>query len=264
MNSTVRFARFDGYRASAFGRIGTAVVAFSLLLAGAQGQRYQPTGSGKSGPNHGAPKRAEPAARPAPAPARAPQARPAPPVDRSSHGSLRHSETHVIERPEPRYPGFRSLPRGVEHHDVDADSSHPRFWHGFVYGHRVGALRIGFHPLFLLGVPYFFDDGIYYQRAENEYREVYPPLGIIVPELPEGAVEIDVGAQIYFYAAGAFYARLNDGFVVVPAPLGVTVPDPPPGAALVTVNGGVAYQFNGVYFRPIFVNGVTQYITFRL
>ena len=185
-------------------------------------------------------------------------------MDRSSHGSLRHSETHVIEHTEPRYPAGRSRSWGAEHHDLDADSSHSRFWHGFVYGHRVGTLRVGFRPLFLLGVPYFFDDGIYYQRAENEYREVYPPLGIVVPDLPEGAVEIELGTQIYFYAGGAFYSRLNDGFIIVPAPMGVTVPDPPPGASLVTVNGGVAYQFNGVYFRPIFVNGVTQYVTFRL
>jgi hypothetical protein len=30
----------------------------------------------------------------------------------------------------------------------------------------------------------------------------------------------------------------------------------------VAVNGGVAYQFNGIYYRPVFVNGVTQYTTF--
>ena len=188
--------------------------------------------------------------------------RPHPPVDRVNHGTLRHVDTQVVTRHEPTYPG-PARTHGFEHHDVDSDFSHPRFWHGFAYNHHVGSLRIGFHPFFLLGLPYFYDDGIYYQRANDGYREVYPPLGAVVPDLPEGAIEIQVGTLTYYYGGGAFYLHRYDGFVIVAAPIGVTVPDPPPGAALVTVNGNVAYQFNGVFFRPIFVNGVTQYVTYR-
>jgi hypothetical protein len=40
------------------------------------------------------------------------------------------------------------------------------------------------------------------------------------------------------------------------------VPELPPGAIQVSVKGSVAYQFNGIYYEPIFVNGVTQYETF--
>jgi hypothetical protein len=47
----------------------------------------------------------------------------------------------------------------------------------------------------------------------------------------------------------------------VPTPIGVTVPEPPPGAVQIVVNGVVAYQFNGVYYQPQFVDGVTQYVT---
>ena len=39
------------------------------------------------------------------------------------------------------------------------------------------------------------------------------------------------------------------------------VPELPPGAVQVSVNGLVEYQFNGIYYRPVFVNGGTGYMT---
>jgi hypothetical protein len=30
----------------------------------------------------------------------------------------------------------------------------------------------------------------------------------------------------------------------------------------VSVTGRIAYQFNGIYYQPVFVNGVTEYQTF--
>jgi len=44
--------------------------------------------------------------------------------------------------------------------------------------------------------------------------------------------------------------------------MGVVVPELPPGAVQVSVNNRLAYQFNGIYYEPVFVNGVTQYMTF--
>ena len=67
---------------------------------------------------------------------------------------------------------------------------------------------------------------------------------------------------MYYYAGGAFYVQQGSAFVIAPTPIGVTVPELPPGAVQVSVNGGVAYQFNGIYYQPVFVNGVTQYQTF--
>jgi hypothetical protein len=112
------------------------------------------------------------------------------------------------------------------------------------------------------GSPYFYDDGIYYQQAADGYQEVYPPVGADVPELPDGAVAIEAGNITYYYAGGAFYVQTDNGYNVAPTPIGVTVPELPPGAVQVAVNGGIAYQFNGIYYRPVFVDGVTQYMTF--
>ena len=210
--------------------------------------------------------RAEPAQRGEPAPrgvpARAPVQRSPVVVDRVNHGTIRHVDTHVVQRPVEVQHGFDQHQHVIAHHDVDVDIGRPGFWHGFVFGARLHGLRGGYVQLFVNGAPYYYDDGIYYQQAGNDYQEVYPPVGADVQELPDGAVEIEAGNLTYYYAGGAFYVQQGGGFIIAPTPIGVTVPELPPGAVQVAVNGGAAYQFNGIYYRPEFVDGVTQYITF--
>ncbi|MGD1020010.1 MAG: DUF6515 family protein [Verrucomicrobiia bacterium] len=191
-------------------------------------------------------------------------------VDRTNHGSIRHVDTHVVQQPVGVQRGV-DVPRGgidqhqhvVPHHDVDVDIGRPQFWHGFVFGARIHGLRPGYVQLYVNGAPYFYDDGIYYQQAGDDYQEVYPPVGADVQDLPDGAIEIDAGNIAYYYAGGAFYVQQDGGYVIAPPPIGVTVPELPPGAVQVSYNGGVAYQFNGVYYQPEFVDGVTQYVTFQ-
>lgn len=199
-------------------------------------------------------------------------------VNRTNHGSIRHVDTHVAPQPvvAPRNVG---APRGVEgprgggggggqyqhvvgHHDVDADIGGQHFWHGFVFGARIHGLRPGYLQIYVGGIPYFYDDGIFYQQTGDDYQEVYAPVGADVQDLPDGAIEIDAGNIAYYYAGGAFYVQQGDGYVVAPTPIGVTVPELPPGAIEVSYNGGMAYQFNGIYYQPQFVDGVTQYVTF--
>jgi|SRR5580704_15927768 hypothetical protein len=237
--------------------LAALLVAWPLLYAQ---QRQQPGG------------RPEPAPRSEPAraePSRAPVQRSQPAfVDRSNHGSVRHVDTYtapsrpVETRPVEARPGFDSHHDVYVHHDVDVDFRHDRFWHGFRYGARFGVLPVGYVSIMVGGSPYFYDDGIYYQQADDGYQEVYPPVGADVPQPPDGAVEIDAGGQTYYYAGGAFYVQQGDGYVIAPTPIGVTVPELPPGAVQVAVNGGIAYQFNGIYYQPVFVDGVTQYTTF--
>ena len=204
----------------------------------------------------------------APAPARSVT------VERSTHGSVRHSETQVIQHPvEVRHEPERPVevhhevapPREVVvHHDVDIDVHRRHFWDGFAFGRRWAALPLGFITLQLGGAPYYYCGGIYYQPVDGGYQEVYPPVGAVVPQLPDGAIAINAGGLTYFYAGGAFYLQQPDGtFAIAPTPLGVVVPELPPGAIQVSVNGTIAYQFNGIYYEPVFVNGVTQYETFN-
>jgi len=245
--------------------------------------------------NAGPPPRAGPSAAPAfraaPAPRPAPSYVPVQPnatgATRFNHGTIRHADSQVIQRPatvyqrpatvyprpapvlqqpapalnrvEPRR--FESHQHGIVHRDVDVDVNRPRHWHSFAFGARQHHLREGFISLFVSGVPFFYDDGIYYQQDGDDYQEVYPPVGAEIVQPPDGAIEIDADSSVYYYAGGAFYVQQDGGFVIIPAPIGVLVPELPPGAAPVTVNNGVAYQFNGTYYQPLFVNGVTQYLT---
>jgi hypothetical protein len=72
---------------------------------------------------------------------------------------------------------------------------------------------------------------------------------------------VEGGSVPYYYAGGVFYEEQDGGYVITAAPMGVTVPELPPGATQVNLNGNIAYQFNGTYFQPVFVNGVTQFMT---
>jgi hypothetical protein len=230
--------------------VGFAAVLAALPLLYAQQQRQQSS------------QRAEPAA-PRSEPARAPVQRSQPVVvDRSSHGSIRHLDTHVVQRPVQVIHGFDSHHDVFVHHDVEVDIHRPQFWHNFRYGARFNILPVGYVSLMVNGSPYYYDDGLYYQQADNGYQEVYPPVGADVPQPPDGAIVVEAGNQTYYYAGGAFYVQQDGGYVVAPPPIGVAVPELPPGAVQVAVNGGAAYQFNGIYYRPEFVDGVTQYITF--
>lgn len=196
-------------------------------------------------------------------------------VDRTNHGSIRHVDTHVVQRPVVAPRGGEGphgeAPRGgidyhqhvVPRHDVDVDIHRPRFWNNFVFGARIHGLRPGYIHIYVGGIPYFYDDGIYYQQAGEDYQEVYPPVGADIQDLPDGTIEIDAGNIAYYYAGGAFYVQQDGGYVIAPTPIGVAVPELPPGAVQVSYNGGVAYQFNGIYYQPEFVDGVTQYVTFQ-
>ena len=192
-------------------------------------------------------------------------------VDRTSHGSVRHVDTHVVQRPaEVRTTKVVTrtvvtAPHNVVvHRDVEADVHRAHVWDGFAFGRRLRALPVGFLNFQVGGVPYWYDDGIYYQQAADGYQEVYPPTGAEIPQPPDGAIEIDGGGgQVYYYAGGAFYEQQADGsYAIVSTPIGIVVPELPPGAAPVSINGTTAYQFNGVDYEPVFVNGVTQYQTF--
>ena len=221
---------------------------------------------GPAAPQGGPAVRSEPAPRSGPAPrgepARVPMDRSPVVVDRPNHGSIRHYDTRVVERPvvEPHVIDMHH--RGFTQHDVDVDVHRPRFWHGFAFGSRFHNLRGGYLRIFVGNAPFFYDDGIFFQQTGDDYQEVYPPVGAVIPELPDGAIEIVAGNLVYYYAGGAIYVQQNGGFVIAPPPMGVIVPELPPGAVSISVNSTPAYQFNGIYYQPVFVNGVTQYMTF--
>ena len=108
---------------------------------------------------------------------------------------------------------------------------------------------------------YFWDygDGFYLPQPDGEYIAVQPPVGVIVPELPDGATAIAYGPTTYYYLDGTFYVAAPNGFAVVSPPPGIVIPDLPDGAAQEIINGSVVYQLNGLNFTPTLDGGVTAY-----
>ena len=236
---------------------GLGLVALLAIIPLVYAQRGQP-------PARSAPvARGAPAPRSAPAPAHASVQHSPAMIVRANHGTIRHVDTHIVERSAAAPRAFEQHQQILVHHDVQVDIPRNHFWHGFAYGARHHSLRQGYYPLLVNGAPFFYDDGIYYQQAGSDYLEVYPPTGAVVQSLPDGAMAIEAGDSTYYYAGGAFYVQQSSGFVIIAPPLGLAVPELPPGAVQVSVNGSLAYQFNGISYQPVFVNGVTQYVIIR-
>src|SRR5436190_21700000 len=86
-------------------------------------------------------------------------------VDRFSHGSKRHIDTHVVQRPievrrEPAHP-VELHHEVMAHRDVDVDIHRWHFWSAFSFGRRLAVLPFGCLALQIGGVPYYYGDGIY-------------------------------------------------------------------------------------------------------
>jgi len=249
--------------------IGLSAWLFALSSFGAAGSAHG------GAPGGGGPRGGGFAPRPAISPSR-PALTPTGPaiMERPTHGTIRHLDTHAVQRPfEVRPEPQRRIESGREfntrrnvfvHRDVDVDVHRHHDWDDFHFHRHFRVLPFGFVALAVGGLPFYYADGIYYQPADDGgYQEVYPPVGATIPGLPDGAIAIDANGTTYYYAGGAFYVQQPDGtYALVPTPMGVIVPDLPPGAVPVNISGTTAYQFDNVYYEPVFVNGVMQYQTF--
>lgn len=97
----------------------------------------------------------------------------------------------------------------------------------------------------------YYDKGNFYQQSGNHYRVIDAPMGMVIPEIPEGSTECTVNGVLYNYFAGVFYQKVDDGYQVVKAPVTAIVFDLPPGANQVSIEGQIYYELKGVYFQPI-------------
>src|SRR5262249_4585237 len=138
-------------------------------------------------------------------------------VERPNHGTVRHFDTHVVQRPpEVRPEPQRPVETGREftphhnvfvHRDVDVDVHRNHAWNDFGFHRHFRVLPFGFLTLAVGGVPFYYFDGIYYQPAGDGYDEVYPPVGAIISQPPDGAIPVYANGVTYFYAGGAFYVQ---------------------------------------------------------
>lgn len=88
-------------------------------------------------------------------------------------------------------------------------------------------------------------------------------IGAAVTAPPRGYRTIYYGGAPYAYYGGVFYQPAPSGYIVVTPPVGATVPMLPPGAVVALVNGISYYSFEGYYYQPVIMSGVTQYRVVR-
>ena len=191
------------------------------------------------------------------------------------HGNAAEREHHEVEHGRPP----------VEHHAVVVEHGHPTpvapvhvveprhsdfeaerrqglYWAGYHPGLTLRSLPVGYVQVSVGGTGYYYYDGVYFRpTTDGTYIVVAPPVGAIVPQLPNGAQAIGLGSDTYYYGGGAFYLQQPTGFGVVEAPLGLTVADLPPGAALVVIDGVIYYVAGSSCFLPVRQAGVTVYVT---
>ena len=81
------------------------------------------------------------------------------------------------------------------------------------------------------------------------YRGPRIGIGVTVPVLPGGFVNLAVGGRPYFYGGGYFYRPAPSGYVVVSAPLGASVLTLPGSAVQVQIGGFTYYQYGNAYYQ---------------
>ena len=64
--------------------------------------------------------------------------------------------------------------------------------------------------VYYAGNPYYYSDGVFYVRIEQSesYKVVVPPVGTIVPSLPEGAKVTIIDDREYFEYGEVIYKRI--------------------------------------------------------
>ena len=94
----------------------------------------------------------------------------------------------VVRRP---VPVVRPYPRPVVYPVVVAPVPLPRYY----------------VPVYYAGNPYYYSNGVFYVKVENSegYKVVLPPVGTIVPSLPNGAKETVIDGKIYYEYEDVIY-----------------------------------------------------------
>lgn len=88
----------------------------------------------------------------------------------------------------------------------------PIRYHYYPLNYRLTVLPRLHARLLVLGVPYFYFEGIFYQRYQSGYVVVSAPVGGHVRVLPAGFIAFNIGMFTYYYVNDVYY-RWDDDFV---------------------------------------------------
>ncbi len=137
-------------------------------------------------------------------------------------------------------------------------------------GVSLTVMPLGYYPFYFGPYQYFYNDGFFYQYADNEYTVVEPPIGAAIAALPPKAESIVINGTQYYEYDGVYYQPItkDDGTVMyqvagkdgelntdngaqpLPPQIGDIVTSIPPNCKTVNVNGQKFYvSSDGYYFQ---------------
>ena len=107
---------------------------------------------------------------------------------------------------------------------------------------------------------YYYDQGVFYVKADGGYSVVSAPVGAIIKTLPSGyeTVSLDDNVTNYYYG-GAFYEKGSSGYKVVPPTSGALVQHVSDGGEEVKIGEITYVKLGETYYQPVKENGKDMY-----
>lgn len=105
------------------------------------------------------------------------------------------------------------------HHGGHRGGHHGSWYHHTGHYYRDG---MAFHSLHrghgwfsYGGLGYYYWDGTYYNMRNNEYVVVQPPIGAVVPTIPEECEALTIGGKTYYNCNDVTYLSTPQGYRII-------------------------------------------------
>jgi hypothetical protein len=107
---------------------------------------------------------------------------------------------------------------------------------------------------------YWYDQGVFYLKADGGYTVVSAPVGAKIKTLPSGyeTITLDDNTKNYYYG-GAFYEKTSSGYTVVAPLAGSVVTNVSEGGEEVKLGDVTYVKLGETYYQPIQLNGKNMY-----
>jgi hypothetical protein len=82
---------------------------------------------------------------------------------------------------------------------------------GLVIGATINTRPPYYSPVVVGGNNYIYSDGVFLQPSGNSYVVIKPPIGAVVPSIPEGCSATNQGGVVYYDCSGVIYQPFYQG-----------------------------------------------------
>jgi hypothetical protein len=82
---------------------------------------------------------------------------------------------------------------------------------GLVIGATINTRPPYYSPVVVAGNDYIYSDGVFLQPRGNSYVVIAPPVGAVVPSIPEGCSATNQGGVVYYDCSGVIYQPFYQG-----------------------------------------------------